>query len=410
MLGWLRRKSAQTYTLDQIADLGGFVRYGTSAGVAVTPETAVQVPAVLCAVKVISEGIAQMPVRIVAEEFSGDRVTRTIARDHWAHKLLAKQPNDFQTSFEFREYAITAAILDKGFLGIKNTLSTGEVSEILPIPMGAWSIERNTGSWDHFFRVSYANGTSGDFLPSQCVYLRGPSLDGWRALPALSAAREAIGLSMALEKQQAKLAGNGGKPSGVLTFDETLSPEARAKLKETWDQRFGVNGEGGVAVLDRAAKFASMTMTSVDAQTLESRREQVLEIGRAFRVHPNKLMSAGNTATFASAESFARVHVVDTLGPWMKRFEEVFDRDVLGNRTDLRVDLDERGLLRGEFKDQADFLSKMMGAGGHQQVMTLNEARNELGLNAVDQPWADTITQSAMAQPQGEVEGQSDAG
>jgi len=67
MLGWLRRKSAQTVPLDQISELGGFVRYGTSSGVSVSPATAVQVSAVMCAVKVISEGIAQMPVRVVAE-------------------------------------------------------------------------------------------------------------------------------------------------------------------------------------------------------------------------------------------------------------------------------------------------------------------------------------------------------
>lgn len=408
MFEFLRKKSAQTFSLDQLADLAGFVRYGSASGVTVSPETAVQVPAVMCAVKVISEGIAQMPVRVISEDFDGDRVTRSIKREYWAHKLLAKRPNSFQTSFEFREYVITAAILDRGFLGIKNTTSDGRVTEILPIPMGSWTIERNTGSWDHYFKVSYANGTTGDFPPDQCVYLRGPSLDGWRALPALSAAREAIGLSSALEKQQARLASNGGKPSGVLSFEETLKPEARERLRELWQERFGPNGEGGVAVLDGSAKFMSMTMTSVDAQTLESRRHQVNEVARAFRVHPNKLMGSGDTATFASAESFARIHVVDTLGPWMKRFEEVFDRDIMQNNMNLRVDLDERGLLRGEFKDQAEFLSKMMGAGGHQQVMTLNEARNDLGLNAIDEPWADTIAQSAMAQPKIEIGEHSD--
>lgn len=408
MLGWLWKKTA-TYTVDQLASLGGFVRYGSISGLTVTAETAVQVPAVLCAVKVISEGIAQMPVRVVSEDFSGEKVTRATARDHWAHKLLAKQPNDFQTSFEFREYVITAALLDNGFLGIKNTIANGKVTEILPIPMGAWTIERDTGSWDHFFRVSYANGTSGDFMPSQCVYLRGPSLDGWRALPALAAAKEAIGLSMALEKQQSKLAGNGGKPSGILSFEQPLSSEARAKLKETWDQRFGVNGEGGVAVLDSAAKFMSMTMTSVDAQTLESRRHQVEEIARAFRVHPIMLMHSNSTTTFASAEQHFRNHVVHTLGPWMRRFEEVFNRDILGNRTDMRVDLDERALLRGDFKDQAEYYTKALGSGGQPGWMTVNEIRAERDMNAIGEAWADTVPQGAMMPPTDEQEGQSDA-
>jgi len=398
MFNWLKRKSAQKVPLDQLADIAGFVRYGTASGVAVSANTAVQVSAVACAVKVLAEGIAQMPVRVVNEDFDGDKVTRTTARDHWAHRLLAKAPNGWQTSFEFREYAMTAALLDRGFLGIKNTLSNGKVTEILPIPMGTWSLEKPVDGWDHFFRVSYANGTSGDFLPSQCVYLRGPSLDGFKALPALSAAREAIGLSQALEKQQARLAGNGGKPSGVLSFEETLSPERRDKLRELWQERFGPNGEGGVAVLDGSAKFMSMTMTSVDAQTLESRRHQVEEVARAFRVHPIMLMHSNNSTTFASAEQHFRNHVVHTLGPWMRRFEEVMNRDILGNRTDMRVDLDERGLLRGDFADQAEYYTKALGSGGQPGWMTINEIRAERDMNAVADSWADTVPQGAMMQ------------
>lgn len=388
--------------LDQIGDLGGFVRYGTASGLSVSPATAVQVSAVMCAVKVISEGIAQMPVRVVAEEFAGEKVRRTTARDHWAHQLLAKQPNDWQTSFEFREYVMTAALLDRGFLGIKNTLSDGRVTEILPIPMGTWSIERPTGTWDHFFRVSYANGTSGDFLPSQCVYLRGPSLDGFKALPALSAAREAIGLSQALEKQQARLAGSGGKPSGVLSFAETLSPERRDRLRELWQERFGPHGEGGVAVLDGSASFMSMTMTSVDAQTLESRKHQIEEVARAFRVIPIMIMHGDKTATYASAEQMFRAHVVHTLGPWMRRFEDVFNRDILGNRTDMRVDLDERSLLRGDFKDQAEYYTSALGAGGQPGWMTVNEIRAERDMNAIGEAWADSVPQGAMMRDSGQ--------
>lgn len=397
MLGWLRKKSNSltTVTLDQLADIAGFVRYGTAAGVQVNPTTAVQVTAVLCAVRVNAEGIGQMPVRVIAEEYVGDMLKRTVARDHWAHRLLSQRPNEFQTGFEFREYVITAAILDRGFLGIKNVVN-GEVREILPLPMGTWTIERPESSWDHYFRVSYANGTSGVFQPSQVVYLRGPTLDGWRAIPALGAAREAIGLSMAMEKQQSRLAGNGGKPSGVLSFAETLSAERRDKLRELWQERFGPNGEGGVAVLDGAAKFESMTMTSVDAQHLETRQFQIEEIARAFRVHPIMLMHSNSTTTFASAEQHFRNHVVHTLGPWMRRFEEVMTRDILGNKPGLRIDLDERALLRGDFKDQAEYYTKALGAGGQPGWMTPNEIRAERDMNPIDDAWGDEVPRGAM--------------
>lgn len=396
MLGWLKKKSLATVTLDSLADRVAFAVYGTASGVAVNPTTAVEVTAVLCAVRVISEGLAQMPVRVISEDVDGKgRPLQRVDPGHWGHKLLSKRPNAFQTGFEFREYAVTAAILDRGFLGIKNTVN-GEVREVLPLPMGTWSIERDTGSWDHYFRVSYANGTTGEFSPSQCVYLRGPSLDGWRALPALSAAREAVGLSKVLEKQQARLAGNGGKPSGVLSFQEGLSPDRRESLAKLWQERFGPNGEGGVAILDGAAKFESMTMTSVDAQHLETRAFQVEEIARAFRVNPIMLMHSDKASTFASAEQFFRMHVIHTLGPWMRRFEETFTRDVLGNADGLRVDLDERALLRGDFKDQADYYTKALGAGGQPGWMSQNEIRIERDMNPINDDWADEVPRGTM--------------
>jgi HK97 family phage portal protein len=410
MLNWLRKKSntLTTVSLDQLAEIAGFVRYGTVSGANITPQTAVEATAVLCAVRVISEGIAQMPVRVISEDYDDqDKVKRRVARDHWAHKLLSRQPNEFQTPFEFREYAITAAILDRGFLGIKNVVGD-EVREVLPLPMGTWTIERPTGSWSHYFRVSYANGTHGVFAPEQCVYLRGPSLDGWRALSALGAAREAIGLAQVLEKQQARLAGNGGKPSGVLSFDEALKPETREKLRATWQERFGPNGEGGVAILDGSAKFQSMTMTSVDAQHMETRNFQVEEVARAFRVHPIMLMHSNDTTTFASAEQHFRNHVVHTLGPWMRRMEEVFNRDILGRDEDLRVDLDERALLRGDFKDQAEYYTKALGAGGQPGWMSVNEIRGERDMNPIEEDWANTVPRGAMEQPALTAEGNQD--
>jgi HK97 family phage portal protein len=400
MLKWLARKANLPAVLQKIAEDQGFIHYGSLSG-KVSPQTAVEVTAVMCAVKVLSEGIAQMPVRIAKETFQGEKVTRETARLHWAHSLLSKEPNDFQTGFEFREYVITAAILDKGFLGIKNVdASTNRVIEILPLPMGTWSVERNSDSWQHYFRVSYANGTQGLFSPSQVVYLRGPSLDGWRSLPALMSARAAIGLSRSLERQQERLAGNGGKPSGILSFDETLKPEARENLRELWQSKFGPDGEGGIAVLDRTANFQSMTMTSVDAQYIETRKFQIEEIARAFRVQPIMLMHSDKSATFASAEQFFRMHVIHTLGPWIRRFEEVFNRDLLGNSQTYRVDLDERALLRGDFKDQAEYYTKALGAGGQPGWMTVNEIRAERDMNAISEPWADQVPQGAMNPPQ----------
>ena len=294
------------------------------------------------------------------------------------------------------------AALGRGAIAIKNIVRD-EVRELLPVPSGSWTVEQQA-DWSLRIRIDYSDKSHGYFALSDVFYVRGSSLDGFRALPAIKQAREAIGLSRALEAQQAKLAGNGGKPSGVLSFAHPLKPETKEKLRETWQAKFGFGGEGGIAILDGDAKFQSMTMTSVDAQYIETRRLQIEEIARVFRVQPIMLMQADKAATFASAEQMFRNHVIHTLGPWVVRFEEAANRDILRHDEALRIDLDERNLLRGDFKDQAEYYTKALGAGGQPGWMTPNEIRAEVGLNPIADEWGNEIPRGAM-QPKGAIDG-----
>ena len=397
------RKSA-TFTVDQLAGFSSWVGWTSSAGGAVTEANALDVTAVFCAARVIAEGIGQMPVRVVEQSFTAgtDLPSLKIRRDHWAHRLLAVKPNGWQTSYEFREGMIFNAALGRGAIAIKNIVRD-EVRELLPVPSGSWTVEQQA-DWSLRIRIDYSDKSHGYFALSDVFYVRGPSLDGFRALPAIKQAREAIGLSRALEAQQAKLAGNGGKPSGVLSFAHPLKPETKEKLRETWQAKFGFGGEGGIAILDGDAKFQSMTMTSVDAQYIETRRLQIEEIARVFRVQPIMLMQADKAATFASAEQMFRNHVIHKLGPWVVRFEEAANRDILRHDEALRIDLDERNLLRGDFKDQAEYYTKALGAGGQPGWMTPNEIRAEVGLNPIADEWGNEIPRGAM-QPKGAIDG-----
>ncbi|KAB6714321.1 phage portal protein [Roseobacter sp. TSBP12] len=390
------RKKGVTVTLDQLARVAGWIGWGTYSGASVSVQSSLDVPAVFCAARVIAEGIAQMPVRVMSVEIdqATDLERRRVSRDHWAHRLLAVHPNGWQTSYEFREGMVFCAALAGSAIAIKNEIG-GEVRELLPVPPGSWSVEQ-LRDFSLRIRVDYADKTHGYFDASQVLYLRGPSLDGYQGLPAVRQAREAIGLSKALEKQQAKLAGAGGKPSGVLSFVQKLAPETAEKLRETWQAKFGPDGDGGIAILDGDAKFQPMTMSGVDAETMDSRRFQIEEIGRAMRVMPIMMMQSDKAATFASAEQMFRNHVIHTLGPWMERFEQACARDILDHAPGLLVDLDERNMMRGDFKDQAENHAKALGSGGAPAWMTQNEVRAELGMNPIDDPLADTLSRGSM--------------
>ena len=401
MFGFLRKSGA--VTLDQLVGMAGWIGWGTSSGTSVNEVNAVDVTAVFCAARVIAEGCAQVPINVMSDTYDArDFRVSKVARDHWAHRLLAVKPNDWQTSYEFREGMILNAVLGKGAIAIKCRVGS-EIRELLPVPAGSWGV-RQLADWSLEIRVDYADKSHGTFALDDVLYLRGPSMNGFEAMPAVRAARQAIGLSRALEMQQAKLAGNGGKPSGVLTFKTPLKPETKEKLRATWQEKFGINGDGGIAILDGDATFQSMTMTSVDAQHLETRRLQVEEIARAFRVQPIMLMQADKAATYASAEQMFRNHVINTLMPWMARFEQACDRDVLGNVLGLRTDIDEHGLMRGDFKDQSEYYTKALGSGGQPGWMTPNEVRMELGMNPLADAWADAVPQGAM-QPKGASDG-----
>lgn len=392
-------KSATVHTIEGLADtFFGFLGHQSSGGVHVNHTTALQVPAVFCAVRVIAEGVSAMPVVLKEKNLTGAGRWKTrVVRGHWASRLLSVRPNSWQTPAEFVEGMTMCAALTGQSLAVKNTVR-GEVRELLPIPPGSWSLEQDA-DFKIRVRVDYSDKTHGYFDQSQVLIIRGPNLNGYEALPAVKLAAEAIGLSSSLAWQQGRLAASGGQPSGVLSSGATeLKPEVRERLRETWQKRFGPGGAGGTAILDGTWEYNPMTMTSVDGQVLESRRFQIEEIARAYRVLPLMIMQADKASTFASVEQMSRMHVTHTLMPWVNRWEQALVRDVLGGDEALFFDFDETLLLRGDHKDQAEFFQKALGAGGVPGFMSVNEVRDAMGLPPVEEAWGDEIPRGSQSE------------
>lgn len=364
----------------------------TKAGRIITPKLAIEVAAVFCAVRVIAEGMAQMPLRIKRETVKDDRVYAPIERDHWAVTLMTKRPNSWMTPYEFIEYSNFIAALTGDFIAVKHRVKADrrEIKELLPVPPGNWRVEQDS-KYNLLYWVTGADGKELPFLSKDIYHLRGPTMNAYSGLAPVNIAREAIGLASVLEEQQAKLAANGARPSGILSKDGKLNKDQAEQIKKSWTERFGANGEGGIALLDGGFKFEQTQMTSVDMQHLETRKHQIEEIARYFRVFPQMLMQSDKTSTFASAEQFFTAHVIYTLGPWIERNEGVINRDILGGDDALYADFDERNLLRGSFKDQAEYYAKALGSGGTPAWMTQNEVRETMGLEPSDEESADLL-------------------
>ena len=372
---WPFRRKEVT-VLDLAADI---LQLGASkSGQSVNVAKALRVATVLACVRVIAEGVAQVPFKLLRR----DGRNKLEAYDHPLWDILHRHPNDVTTSFGFRETLVLhAALTGNGYAFISRSAS-GKVYELINIEPGAVRVELSDtmGERPRYF-ITGRTGGSREFPAETIFHIQGPSWNGIAGMDAIRHAREAVGLAIATEEAHAKLHANGARPGGMLSVDGNMNDDQYKKLRKWIDDNY-VGGDNAyrTMILDRSAKFISMAMTGVDAQHLETRRFQIEEICRIFRVMPIMVCSNDKASTYAGAEQNFLAHVVHTLGPWFERIEQAIDCQLLTaaeRKAGYYAKLEERGLLRGALKDTAEYLYKLAGIG----IMTRNEAREMLDLN-----------------------------
>lgn len=192
------------------------------------------------------------------------------------------------------------------------------------IPLKPWEVEvmrRKDGTAAYRYR--------GDVLRAdQVLHLRGLSSDGYIGLSPIGMMREAIGLSLATEGHGARLFSSGARPSGILEHPGSLGPEAAKSLREGFDAQNSGTKSGRTIVLEEGMKWQAVTMTSDDAQFLETRKFQISEIARAFRVPPHMIGDL-DKATFSNIEHQGIEFVQHTMRPWVVRWEQALNRTLL---------------------------------------------------------------------------------
>lgn len=378
------RKSAGSY--DIIRELLG--RRTSATGKVISTKTAVEVAAVFACMRVIGEGIAQVPLKLMIE--SQDEKERVEAEDHPLYEILECRPNDWQTSFEYREMLAMHAVLCGNAYSFINRSNRAGIMELIPFEPGNVTVRR-ADDYTLTYEVRAQNGSMQVFPASAIWHLRGPSWNSWMGLQAVDLAREAIGLTMATEEQQARMQKNGVKASGVYSVEGTLKDDQYKSLKNWIDDNIGgVENAGKAMLLDRSAKWLNTSMTGIDAQTLETRRYQVEEICRFFRVNPIMVGAESKNTTYASAEQMFLAHVVHTLSPWFARIEQSIDNNLLTAKERdagyYSAFIDE-GLLRGSMAEKKDALLGYVNGG----LMTANEARAKLDMNPDIDPASDRL-------------------
>ncbi|KAF0136976.1 MAG: HK97 family phage portal protein [Xanthobacteraceae bacterium] len=383
IIDWLpwRKTEAKAVSFSQEWD-NYFAMTGAKAGVPVTWETALQVSTVLACVRVIANGVAQVPLRVMRELPDGKGSEP--ATDHPLYTVLNRRPNRWQTSFALRETLVLHAALTGNAFFFKNIVRN-RVRELIPFEPGMVSVTRNR-DFSLEYTISGHDGTTRT-LPQELVWhVRGPSWDTWRGLDAVKQAREAIGLAIATEGTQAELHANGLQMAGTYSTEQKIDPEKYKQLQAWIAAQVGGPNKHKPFIIDSGFTWTPQSMKGVDAQHLETRKYQVEQICAAFGVFPQLIGHASQAMTFASAEQVFLAHVVHTLGPWWRRLEESIDNELLDGPEDEAyfAKFNHNSLLRGAAKDRGEFYAKALGSGGSPAWITPNEVRALEDMNPVE--------------------------
>lgn len=370
----------------------------SSSGVQVTVETALETSVSLACTRVLANGICQVPFRV----YKDNNGTKGVADKHPVNRLLhTHRPNPWQTAYEFRETLMFHVVLCGNAFVFVNRVGKGRViKELILIEPHRVTVEQRA-DYSLVYKVRGKAGEETVFAQEAIWHLRAPSWNSWLGMEGVKLARNAIGLSIALEKSHATMHKSGAATTGLLSLKDSIGPE-QYEFLAGWLAKYENGGERyqKPMILDRGATFTPMQMTGVDAEHLETRKYQVEEVCRAFGVMPIMIGHADKTATYASAEQMFLAHVVHTLAPWYQRIEQSANVNLL---TPEEIDagfytkFTPNALMRGAAADRADFYAKALGAGNGKGWMTQNDVRENEDMDRIDDPEADKLPQPPQA-------------
>lgn len=347
----------------------------SKAGPNVDLTTAFRVSAAFACMRHIATGVAYAPFKLMRDYEEGGLNRKKVARDHPLYDVFTVRPNAWQTSFEFRETLALHACMGNAYVYLNRY--RGKIAEAI-ILNPALVTAKQEDDWSISYKVRGKNGGERIVPPSDMWHVRGPSWDGFMGLDTLSIAREALGLSVALEESHSALHKNGVSPSGIYSVDGVLDTPQQKKLVD-WLKAEAATNRGAPMVLDRNAKWLTTAMTGVDAQHKETRDHQIEETCRFFGVIPIAIGYSGDKAsTYASAEAMFTADKAQTKGPWYVRIQESADANLLTEeerKSGYYWKFIANGLMHATAKDRSEYYSRALGSGGSPAYMSQDEVR-----------------------------------
>ena len=324
--------------------------FGSSmSGKSVTPSSAIQVSAVYACVRGIAETIASLPLHIYEATDAGSRK----ANEHPLYRLLHDEPNTEMTSFVWREVMLSHLLLyGNSYCQIIRS-GRSRIVGLYPLLPDHMSVDRDSkGKLTYTYTTS--EGRMVLLAPEDVLHIPGLSFDGVMGYSPIALEKAAIGLGIAAEEYGSKFFQNGARLSGILTHPNTVKDPA--SLRASWNAAYGGSGNASrVAVLEEGMTFVPLSMPNNEAQFLETRKFQVTEICRIFRVPPHMIGDL-ERATFSTIESQNISFAVHTIRPWLVRIEQAINKTLIPENEKGRyyAQFNIDGLMRGDYKSRME--------------------------------------------------------
>ncbi|WP_409336315.1 phage portal protein [Eubacterium sp. F2] len=355
---------------------------GTTSGKAVTERSAMQMTAVYSCVRILSEAVAGLPLHLYRYTDSGSKEK---AVDHPLYTILHDEPNPEMTSFVFRETLMTHLLLWGNAYAQIIRNGKGEVIALYPLMPNKMTVDRDqSGQLYYEYQTSQeeAHTMKGSLVrlsPRDVLHIPGLGFDGLVGYSPIAMAKNAIGLAIATEEYGSKFFANGATPGGILEHPGVVKDPER--VRQSWNSAFGGSSNSNkVAVLEEGMKYTPISISPEQAQFLETRKFQIDEIARIFRIPPHMIGDL-EKSSFSNIEQQSLEFVKYTLDPWVCRWEQSMKRALLRpeEKKDYFFKFNVDGLLRG------DYQSRMNGyaVGRQNGWMSANDIRELENLDRI---------------------------
>lgn len=348
---------ARDKPVDKAADAGYSFLFGrTTSGKPVNERTAMQTTAVYACVRILAEAIASLPLHVYEYQDDGGK---KLVHDHPLYYLLHDEPNPEMTSFVFRETLMSHLLIWGNAYAQIIRDGAGRVLGLYPLLPDKMEVQR-----DDRGNIYYVYSRNSDENPmfkeygniklkaDDVLHIPGLGFDGLIGYSPIAMAKNAVGMTLACEEYGASFFANGANPGGVLEHPGVLKDPS--KVRESWNSVYrGVNNAHKIAVLEEGMKYQQIGIPPEEAQFLETRKFQINEIARLYRIPPH-MVGDLDKSSFSNIEQQSLEFVKYTLDPWVIRLEQSLQRSLLlpGEKGKYFIKLNVDGLLRGDYQSR----------------------------------------------------------